>query len=189
MTHRACDDKLCVDHHAGVREGEKGWGCGGGACRPNAREVKCFLVCAGLRKREVVPIGSPPGTCWHKQPWVFFFCFGERAEREHGHREIAACTPTHSSGLASTIRNVERVARDTTREGWDGGAAHPRAGDTAANRRNDVRECLSRRQDASFYGNKTLSPQSHTHTHTRATIQSTSPWGRVGRRGVYLTVV
>jgi hypothetical protein len=31
--------------------------------------------------------------------------------------------------------------------------------------------------------------QTHTHTHTHATIQSTSPWGRVGRRGVYLTVV
>jgi hypothetical protein len=132
-----------------VREGGMGWGCGGGACRPNAREVKCFLVWAGLRKREVVPIGSP----WHMlaQATLGFFLLLWRESRERAwpQSNCSLYTPTHSSGLASTIRNVERVARDTAREGWDGGGAHPRARDTAANRRNDVaRECLSR-EDAS----------------------------------------
>jgi hypothetical protein len=109
----------------------------------------------------------------------FLLLWRESRERAWPQSYCSLCTPTHSSGLASTIRNVERVARDTTREGWDGGAAHPRAGDTAANRRNDVRECLSRRQDASFYGNKTLSLLSHTHTHTRAPLSRARPRGGV----------
>jgi len=61
-----------------VREGEMGWGCGGGACRPNAREVKCFLVWAGLRKREVVAALAHAGT---SNPG-FFSSALEREQRE-----------------------------------------------------------------------------------------------------------
>ena len=100
----------------------------------------------------------------------FLLLWRESRERAWPQSNCSLCTPTHSSGLASTIRNVERVARDTAREGRDGGAAHPRARDTAANRRNDVvRECLSR-QDASLQALTEIKDevlQTHTHTHAR----------------------